>query len=508
MIDSLKHYEECSREPIHASGGIQPHGLLFVLSNPDLSIVQVSANCEQHLGLTASELIARGLSSFLATDQIERIHFALKSGAPDDQNPVTLGLKSIVTDVSFDGVVHSHDGVPMLELEMIEPNRKIRFLEFFRLVSSVTSALQTSSSLTVLTTEAAEGIRQVTGFDRVMIYRFASNGDGEVIAESKAPSLEPYLMQWYPASDIPAQARRLYLISRIRLIPDASYRPVPLIPRVNPNTGQDADLSFATLRSVSPIHCEYLSNMGVKASMSVSIICNGELWGLIACHHSVPHAVPYENRKACLFLGHILSGEIARRESEAESLYLTHASWVLASLFEKISDSPNLRVGLTSASASLLDLIPCHGVSVIEDEAVANIGACPDTEAVWELTVALAKAEFTDLFVTQCLVNHFPAMQRVKDTASGLIALEVSRSRRVFVCFYRPEIVQTLTWGGNPNDRGYPAGEEVSSIRPRRSFAQWKEELSCSALPWTSSEIKIAKELKTLIDIALIKAEV
>jgi len=461
--------DNCAREPIHIPGAIQPHGVLFVLTEPELAVVQVSENCKQILGLSAVEVQKSGLSTFLDAGQIELVRFALSSSDPEDNNPVKLQLNLGRGAAELDAVVHRHDGFSILELEPSTPANDTYFLDFFKTVSKVTSRLQAATTLNFLMDEAAEGFRQITGFDRVMIYRFAESGAGEVIAESKIEEAEPYLGLWYPATDIPEQARRMYILNPIRCIPDAGYKPVPLVPILNPISRRPTDLTHASLRSVSPIHCEYLKNMGVTGSMSVSLVRDGRLWGMVSCHHFSARYVPFESRKASTFLGQVLSGEIARREIEAESAYSAHSNATQAKFLELMAASPNLLPGLLNFEPNLLDLIPAAGVAVVNGEGVEVLGSTPDDAEIFSIVGALRAAGTPPTFATNTLKNHFVSAEGMTKSASGVIALTISLDPPKYVLFFRPEMAQTVTWSGDPNKPVIPT-EDGFRLSPRKSF--------------------------------------
>jgi chemotaxis family two-component system sensor kinase Cph1 len=502
--DVIVNLDTCAKEPIHIPGTIQPHGVLFVLSEPDLIILQISENCGSFLGFPADKLLGKGLNAFLNTDQVERVRFALASTDPNQNNPVKLQLMARQDQVALDAMVHRQGGFSMLELEPSTPANESYFLDFFKLVSTVTGNLQAADNLESLLSIAAHDFRRVTGFDRVMIYRFSASGAGEVVAESRVHHAEPYLGLWYPASDIPEQARKMYVASPIRCIPHVSYVPSPLIPVINPVSSQPADLSFATLRSVSPIHCEYLKNMGVTASMSVSIIRDDKLWGLVSCHHFSPRFVPYENRKAATFLGQVLSGEIIRREVEAEASYSAHANETQARFLEIMAASAQPLFALLKSTPNLMDMTSCTGAAVIVDNLVRTIGVTPSHDEILALPKDLHLSGETSTFITHSLKNHFLKAAKMNTTGSGVIALTVSENPKQFVFFFRPEVAQTVTWGGNPNkpvittDNGY-------RLTPRQSFAAWREEVQGSSLPWSPSEVRAINNLRNLIAVVLFK---
>lgn len=377
--ESIVDLETCAREPIHIPGAIQPHGVLLVLKEPELTIVQASENTKLFFGEAADQLIGEKLDRLLTKEQVDGIRAALVSGDPAESNPLQLGFTGMHGSMALDGVLHQHDGFAILEFEPAMSEGSANFVNFYKAVSKTTGRLQSALTLQTLLDEAATGVRQMTGFDRVMIYRFADGGEGEVIAESKAETVDPYFGLRYPASDIPEQARRLYTVSLIRCIPTVKYKPVPLVPSINITTHRPTDLSHAGLRSVSPIHCEYLQNMGVAASMSVSIVRNGKLWGLVACHHSAPKSVPYETRKACSFIGQIVSGEIGRREAEEDTSYNSQATSIQAKFLELIRSSGHPLAELVNWAPNLLDLVPaargrhCHEGQSPDDWGYSNL---------------------------------------------------------------------------------------------------------------------------------------
>ena len=496
MTEELVNLDNCAREPIHIPGAIQPHGLLFVLRESDLSILQVSENVLDLLGMEAEDLLGRPLTSFLSVEQAERVRAAIDLVDPGDHNPVDLRLAALGDGRILDGFVHRFDGFALLELEPVA--LKPDFHDFYKLISKLTTVLHSAKSLDTLLQDAATGIRTLTGFDRVMIYRFAPSFEGEVVAESKVDAGDPYLGLWYPASDIPEQARRLYALNPLRTVADTRYAPAYLVPAINPDSSRPVDLSYAVLRSMSPIHCEYLQNMGVAASMSVSIMRGDKLWGLVSCHHGTTRTIPYEVRKACTFVGQVLSGEISRREVERESAYTSGATRTLAKFLELMAGASEPLLGLVDQTPNLLDLIPATGAAVILGERVLTVGQTPGDEELLEIVDLLRKSNAPLTFTTRSLMYHFRSTETMCATASGVIALEIGKQPRSHVLFFRPELARTVLWGGNPEKPAF-AAEDGFGLSPRKSFAVWKEEMRGVAAPWTQGEIYVANELRNLI---------
>jgi chemotaxis family two-component system sensor kinase Cph1 len=498
MSEAIINLDSCAREPIHIPGSIQPHGVLMVLEEPDLNVVQVSENIADFLHVTVGECMENGLRSFLSEAQFDRIQLAFQGSDPQENNPVQLQLTSRKNDMVLDGVVHRHDGFCILELEETAPPNTLYFRDFYKTVSKATGRLQQAALLKDVMTTAAEEFRTISGFDRVMIYRFANGGEGEVVAESVVETADPYLGLWYPSSDIPEQARRLYLLNSIRVIPQVPYTPVQLTPAINPVSRRPSDLTYSNLRSVSPIHVEYLINMGVSASMSVSIVREGKLWGLVSCHHFSPRYMPFEMRNACIFLGQVLSGEITRREVEGEALFSAKAIGVQAKLLELMAANQNPLLGLVTSSPNPLDLIPGGGAAVLTGDKFQSVGIAPGLEDTRGIVRALREVNAPATFYTRSLRNHYHASRDVMETASGLIALRISHDPQSYILFVRPEVAQTVRWGGDPNK---PAMMQDDGYRlsPRKSFAVWKQTVEGTALPWTANEIRVADELRKLV---------
>lgn len=307
--------DNCAREPIHIPGSVQPRGVLLVVH--DDVVVQVTANVAELLGRGVDDVLGHPLGEVLGTAAAAAVvAHAAAPGDVRDRNPVLLRLPD---GTPWDAFLHHPPGTDLLavELEPAQGAQPLTYTDTYQHVRGSIAALSRARSLTELYDVAAREVRRLTGFDRVMVYRFDADHNGEVVAEAKRADLNAFLGLHYPATDIPAQARALYEKNWIRLISDVGYTPSPLVPSLNPVTGAPLDLTHAVLRSVSPIHIEYLGNMGVTASMSISLLKDGALWGLIACHHySGPHAPPHGIRAAAEFLGSVLSVRLVAQVEE------------------------------------------------------------------------------------------------------------------------------------------------------------------------------------------------
>ncbi|MEL6788733.1 MAG: GAF domain-containing protein, partial [Cyanobacteria bacterium J06607_15] len=350
-------------------------------------------------------------------------------------------------------------------------------------------------------------VRKVTGFDRVMLYRFDEDDHGAVIAEEKLEHLEPYLNLHFPASDIPKPARKLFSSNWIRLIPDAYAAPVELYPAKHPQSDRPVDLTLSILRSPYPCHLEYLHNMGVGASLTISLIENGKLWGLIACHHLTPKYVPYELRKACEFLGRVIFSEISNREESEDYDYRMKLAQMRSQLIDNMTQGESLVEGLVRDESSLLDIAAASGAAICLNGAWTLVGETPEESELNFLVQWLYKNINEEVFCTDSLAEIYPEADSYKNVASGLVAMAISR--RNYVLWFRPEVIQTVNWGGDPNN-AYQTINDNDGLRlsPRKSFELWKEEVRLTSLPWRQVEINGVKELRrAIVNIVLRQAD-
>ncbi len=498
----------CDREPIHIPGSIQPHGILLVLVEPDLTIVQVSANTLAFLERHPRDLLGRPLSILFDPVQIDDLRNCLATEQVD-QNPLYVFTFAITDTLrQLDVIVHRMHGLLLLELEPSAHNAQVGSLKVYRRVKTAVTACQRTASVREFAQTLTASIRMLTGFDRVMAYQFQPDGSGVVIAEDKRADLTSYLDLHYPASDIPQQARALYLRNWLRLIPDVAYQPVPMLAVDPGHPSIPLDMSYTALRSVSPIHVEYLKNMGATASLSISLIQNDELWGLIACHHhSGPCYLSYDIRAACEFLGQIASLQIAEKEASEDAACTIALQTTRSQLVEHMSVANDVVAGLTRFEPNLSAFIDANGVAVCLDGHCVILGVTPPESEIWLLTDWLAQHVQDDIFATESLPRQYAPARDLKDTASGLLAVRLARSRPDFILWFRPEVIQTVSWGGNPEKPVEVAADGVR-LSPRRSFDVWKQTVQQTALPWRPYEVTAAGDLRrAIIEVVLYKVE-
>lgn len=393
----------------------------------------------------------------------------------------------------------------VVELEDAIDREPVAFDVIYPVLQSTLGQLVATSGIEGACQAAAAQVRQITGFDRVLVYQFDPDWNGIVVAEDGNGRLPSYLGQRFPASDIPAQARELYRLNPIRQIPDANYEPVQLAPSVG-NGGQVLDLTFASLRSVSPVHVEYMRNMGTGASMSVSIVMGDQLWGLISCHHAQPRRTSFHVRTACSFLAQVLSQHIVAQthgDRYSQRLMLkTFQSQLLA----QMAAAPDFLSGLAADPDALLKLASSPGAAIVSTERCHLIGVTPTEDQVRKIGRWLEEQSEPEVYATHHLASVFPAAAQFTDVASGLLAVSISKLHTRYLLWFRPEVVRTLNWAGDPTKSGPDV--HTGRIHPRKSFDAWKQVVRHTSIPWSEAEIEAATELRNnVVGIVLRKAE-
>ena len=506
---TAKSQNQSNQEFIPTAHSIQPHGLLLVLSEPDLKIIKVSTNISQIFQLTPEAVIDQTLDTLLDPFQVERLKAGLLTDNFDYINPTKVWGRTNGDDfVVFDAVFHrNREGLLILELEPAISQENIPFLSFYHLARTSINQLETTKNLAEYCHIIVKEVQKVTEFDRVMLYQFDRDGHGKVIAEAKRADLEPYLGLHYPESDIPPAARKLLSSNWIRLIPDATANAVAMYPEVNTKGDNTLDLTDSILRSASPCHLQYLHNMGVGASLTISLIKEGRLWGLIACHHQTPKFVPYELRKACEFLGRVIFAEISTKEETEDYDYRMRLNYIRSQLVDSMSEEKNFVKGLVDYDPNLLDLANAQGAAICYNGTWTLVGQTPTEEDLNYLVQWLQKNVTQEVFATESLPSLYPDSDRYKNVASGLLAIPVSP--RNYILWFRPEVIQTVEWGGDPNQAYEETHHQgILELSPRKSFALWKEQVSLTSLPWKAVEIKSVLELrKAIVNIILRQAD-
>lgn len=502
-------FQEQNYNHIHIPGSIQPHGVLIALSL-SLLIEQVSDNAEEFLNQKPEFLLGQPLSTLFGAEQIRALQDLLSTTqyAPTSSNLLKLTLETKEGEKYFDATAHKNQTTIILELEPTLSKTEMSFLNFRSLIGDLIPQIQQTSKLSDFLRLVVNQVKNLTGFDRVMIFRFDTSGAGSVIAEAKQEELEPYLGLHYPETDIPSPARKLYTRGLLRYIPNLNAHKSSLIPRNNPHTAQPLDLSDAILRSCDDCCVQYHQNMGVAGLLVISLIHDQKLWGLISCHHSTPKYLTSEVRTACGFLGQIVSLELGNQIIAEELDYKNNLKLMQSQFITSISSTDNIIDALIQPKPCLLDLVNAGGCAICLDNEITLVGATPNLEEVRKLIEWSQNTINDDLYAIDSLPKTYPEAEAFKDLASGLLVLRISRIRRFYILWFRPEVIQTVNWAGAPNPLYQVADDGSFKLSPRKSFEVWKGIVRLTSRPWLECELDSAIDLRNaLVGIVLNKTD-
>ncbi|QPQ56181.1 GAF domain-containing protein [Allosphingosinicella flava] len=487
----------CDREPIHIPGAIQPIGFLLALSN-DWLILRASENAIDYLGAGATELIGRPLADFFTPAALHNLRNRLAMLRSGDSVERIFDCALTKSGDKFDVALHMSSGQIVIEAEPASDEHG----DATGIVRSMIARLDQADTISAFFSEGARQVRALTGYDRVMVYRFAPDGSGEVVAEAAKSAIGSFLGLHYPASDIPAQARELYRRNLLRVIADVNAQPVRIVPERD-EAGRPLDLSLSTLRSVSPIHIEYLKNMGVAASMSISIMVEGKLWGLFACHHYSPRQITFERRSVCELFAQMFAMRLESRERQQTVEFERRARDISDQLLGAVASDETLLNDPDWLSDILTNAIPADGVGVWINGNYAFSGVTPRTDEFARIVKALNGTAAGKIFATDCIASIVPGAERFANAAAGMLVIPISRTPRDYVVLFRREIVRSVRWAGDPH-KPVEYGPNGPRLTPRESFEEWKELVQGRSRPFTPSEMRVAETLRaTLIEVVL-----
>lgn len=489
----------CDREPIHIPGFIQPHGCLIACDSAMRTILRHSVNCDEILGISET-LNGKPVEQFLGNNVVHDLRNALTVTA-NSARPAMLPKVKLPSGQIFDIAIHRYKSTSIIELERASDESQP-----LHTAQLMIDRIREADNVDSLISRTTRLVKAMLGYDRVMVYRFEQDGAGKVIAEAKQPALESFLGQYFPASDIPQQARALYLKNTLRIISDSNGQRVAIEPEIDVS-GEPLDLSFSHLRSVSPIHCEYLRNMGVSASMSISIINDGELWGLIACHHYSPRILPMPMRIAAEMFGEFFSLHLQalKQKKKLATAHDAHAS--LDKFLRLAAHHADIEQLLLENLPDFSRLLPCDGVAVWMNNRWSSIGFAPPEAMSTQLGRLVSSLAEGRVWATHSLIHHLPEAEHSLGDTAGVLAVPLSQVKNDYLLFFRRELVQTLNWGGNP-DKSYETGPLGDRLTPRKSFAIWKETVHKQAQPWTEDDRQIAEAARVaLVEVAFRHSE-
>ncbi len=493
----------CDSEPVRTPGCIQAHGALLVLRLPDLQILQASENTLQLLGEVAAALLGRPVASLIGAARATSVHELLEREALDRGAAYVFTLPERDGVAALDVCLHRSGGVAVLEFEATGRTERWGGDDFFMLVKAAVGRLQGPANVLAFCQQVTAEVRAITGLDRVMAYRFHADHHGEVIAESKHDRLDPWLGLHYPAADIPQPTREIFKHIWIRPLPDAAGPLVELLPLANPDTGLALDMTHCSLRGASVMYSEYLANMGVAASLTMPILRDGELWGLIACHHYTRTHFGYEVRAACELLAQVASLKLKPTEQAEHLAYRLKLKDVHQLLVVRSAREGDL-LTLTTGQPSLLDAIDAGGAALYHLNRWWCVGRTPelaqlDLLADWLYQQPDIASATRPVLATDALGSVCPIAVGLEDVASGLLATAFSRQRRGLLMWFRPQTMHKVRWAGDPNIKSEVVGPHGMRLSPRVSFETFLESVRGRSMPWLEVEVDAALRLRMLV---------
>ncbi|MFL0357646.1 HWE histidine kinase domain-containing protein [Erythrobacter sp. GH1-10] len=487
---------ECDREPIHQIGTVQHFGGLIAL-NGDWVVAHRSVNCADILGLEALPAPGDRLADHFTPHAIEMLKLAFGRLSGEDAVERIFGLRLVKGGPLLDCAVHVSSATLIVEFE---PHAEHEYADHLALIGPVLSQLETIREIPRLCDRAAHLVRDMLGYDRVMIYKFHRDDSGEVVAEARRDDMEAFLGLRYPRADIPQQARDLFRRNRFRVIADVDTPPVAIEPALDLKS-RPLDLSMSVLRASSPVHLDYLRNMGVTATLTIAIVRHGRLWGLISCHHDSPKLPPYSLRTVAEMLSQMFSLMLDRILMERTEQLRAKGRELHDKLMLRFAGGSTLLESLPMFGEVLQDLILHDGASVMIEGRYKARGAAPDEDEFRAMIPALGSAPTSTIIASERLSDQIPEAEQFSDTVAGAIVLPISRSPREYFVLWRKPLVQTVTWAGDPAKAQASPGER---LEPRGSFAAWEETVEGRSEDWSDEELQIAESLRvTLLEVVL-----
>lgn len=493
----------CAAEPIHIPAAIQPHGVLFVLEEDTYRITQAAATSQVHLGVAAEDALGRSIVAWAFAGDRERFEQILSTKPSPYYNPFKLRFVVAAQLISFDAIVHRYAGHLFLELERTKSQESRAFVAFFQETRDALQRLRQSCDLADLCETSVQTLQHMTGFDRVNIYQFDARWDGKVIAEWCRDGVRPFLGYHFPEGDIPAQARKLYLTSRMRAIPNTHYVPSPIV-STEGACGPPVDMSMAVLRSVSPMHRQYAQSMGTKASMSISLLHEGRLWGLLICAHVAgPKFLSYEVRTACEFICEVFTSLIGAKEAISDRAERRRLNVKKDRLVEQMLHLQDVSAGLLGgkANTTMTEVCDAPGAAICRTGSIIATGAAPPNDVIAALRDWLCARQSSELFVTDRLPETGAPSSALDPSACGVLAAPLPGDKKGYLMWFRPASVQMRTWGGQVS---LSEPKRAPGAGPDRSFEAYRQTLCQRSLPWHATQIEATQELvRAIVDIVL-----
>lgn len=487
--------EFCGKVPLNQTNLIQPHGVLLVVDPGNFSFVQLSENASDIFGVDFKEIVSKSLLDYIDSSQAEKFKQRFQREF-SGKLPFTISFASgdHLASIQYSG------RLLIIEIETTarSGDNSDTFLTLYQELKYAMTVVEAATSKEEACNVATNELKRISGFDKIMIYQFDEEWNGDVIAEVKENGMDAYLGLKFPASDIPKQARDLYKRNPYRLIPNVEYTPVRLFPVINPTTNAFTDLSNSNLRSVAGVHLEYLKNMGVVASMSTRILVDGQLWGLIACHHRTAKYLSFEMCSVFELLSNVISAKISSVQKQDVFTFRSNIQDLYTQLLEVIYKEENLHGSFESRKTDVLRLLSADGIAFANNGQVFSLGKTPDETDIAEMILWLQANVTSGIYHNSHLSSVFEPSAKYSNIASGILVLPIQPERGNYIVAFRPEALQKVKWGGNPNE-AVQFETDGKKYHPRNSFNEWQQTVKQTAVPWKKEEIEVAENFKNLV---------
>ena len=503
MTDYKVDLTNCDREPIHIPGKIQSHGFLVAIDS-NCIINYVSENIIAHMPVQANELLGKHLNKLEAMLQQDEapnfINQMLQLGRHtksfENINPyrVNMGNEGYNIIISKSGKNY------LLEFE---PDSSATEIDIQKTIGRSVSEMLTGKHLHQLLDNATVQIKNLIGYDRIMIYKFLDDGHGEVVSEIKEDELEPFLGLHYPASDIPKQARELYKLNLTRIISDVNSESSPIVTIATNGEAEPLDLTNSALRAVSPIHIQYLKNMGVASSFSISLLYKDELWGLIACHNYTSRFINFKAREASKLIGQIISSALEFKQDEENSAKNEEYKNAYESLSAVLRKGVTIADAITKHPEAVLQVTDATGAVLVFEDQIYTIGNTPDHDQLHELVNWLKEHMEDRVYYTHQLPEIYRQAKLYSELVSGVLACSLSKELDEMMIWFKPEQISTINWAGNPDKPAEEAEDSLMHLSPRRSFDVWSQTVKHTSNRWSRQEIANVLKLREEVVFAI-----
>ncbi|MDT0647570.1 ATP-binding protein [Zunongwangia sp. F260] len=488
----------CDREPIHSIPKSQAHGVILICNKINFKVIQCSANVQDILNVELHNILSQPLSVVLPSEIVEK----LKKNISEEN--VLLPEEISLYGHRFFMIPHLSGDHLVLDIEpygdSIDP------VLFQDQLTKILNEIDKTNSIEEMCEQAVSLVKYLFGYDRVMMYQFDEDWNGEVVAEVREQELESWLGLHYPATDIPKPAREIFLKQGVRIIADVNYKASEIQPAISPLTNKPLDISKSELRGVSPIHIEYLKNMKVGASLTAAIILNGKLWGLLACHHYSPKFVNYHQRQSCKFLTQVFSNKLALKTSNTFLRNITKSEEIRKELVSYMTANSDFIEAITANTSRFTDIVDCEGGAIYSNGKLCLVGKTPGEHEIFSLIFDFLSGKKERLFQTKNLSRHYAPAKEFVERASGLLSVRIGEEREEFLLWFRPQTSSTVNWGGNPEKKGV-FKDGIEYLSPRKSFERWTEKVSGVAGKWEKYDIEAAIALQDSITHVLVKKQ-